>query len=1077
MQKDLGFIIGGGARKSIALNDLDRFFPTLLPGTKRRTVLALYRLVAWTYRCVQLRANGTMSVPWKLSRRGNEDSEVELQNTPYADVDWEWLWWRTEAARLIWGAAYWLKRADGELQWLNPGTMTPVKNTVTGELIGFRQIVGANRRTYPVDQIVYLPTWNPDDDVLPGVADAGVAQPPGALVANANEWTSMFFANGALPLTILSSDRVVPPQEITRLETTWERFKSGIKNAFKTVVLGWGLKPTVIGFPLDKLALPELMQEEKEQISGSFGIPITMLDASAANFATAKQDDVHFYTKTIFPQLRLVRGAVNRQLWWPLNYEMHWQFNEVEAIQQDEAEKAEGIALLMEEMDRQSAAKVLTRPRSVWLAEELWGALGYDFPPDKPDEEPEEPGPAEQMPPNMLERQRRVREITQGVTAAQNKSVDNTAMLASLRRWRRKVKNRKGVADFESENVPEWVSKAVKKRLATQLDTAFDPFLKAIPDIQGGLEATLQRRISAIYTDWLDRITNAALTGMPTDLAPMYTEIQAATEIMYTDAISSGALAQAADLGWGVDYDDLLTEGLEWAGQEGRTLVGRISGTDRKYVDKIRGQLQAGEITEDAAREMIAKAFGKVRASAIAATETTRALAESSFALQADLAAQGVTTVQRWLTAEDERVCFPAGTPVLTKRGYRSIETIKAGELVLTRDGYKRVTAMSARNYSGMMIQVWHESGSFTCTIDHPVWVVEKGWLEAGEIQVGDSLQAFMNQVSRVIRVLQFSIGDTDNLPTPALQEMSLGQVSLGVSVPVGSVNLQGDPMSGQQKVNAVSPHSSFLDILKIKVVKNKADLLLQQGLALKGAITRKAAELAIGIFGLIAKLFAAVATLFVMWRPATLFATVAPNATLFAGEDLPAPLTCNVFGFGKSTSATTDGIAVSDTFGHRKALATLWANFRDRLLFARRFVASPRTELLAALDSTWDKVKLLAALLANAVFARALAFCWLKLHSCRITWHSSPLMMCLSQLYHRLCVKSIPVYNLQVEDVPEYFAGTGRAVLVHNCPICGPLDHTTEDSWLAEFPTGPPAHVNCRCILSVEHTPGAIGA
>jgi len=137
----------------------------------------------------------------------------------------------------------------------------------------------------------------------------------------------------------------------------------------------------------------------------------------------------------------------------------------------------------------------------------------------------------------------------------------------------------------------------------------------------------------------------------------MYTEIQAATEIMYTDAINSGALAQAADLGWGVDYDDLLTEGLEFAGREGATLIGRISGTDRKYIDKIRAQLQAGEITEDAATEMIARAFGKVRASTIAVTETAVGLAGSSFALQADLEAQGVQTVQRWLTAEDERVC------------------------------------------------------------------------------------------------------------------------------------------------------------------------------------------------------------------------------------------------------------------------------------------------------------------------------------------------------------------------------------------------------------------------------------
>ncbi|GAH83549.1 unnamed protein product, partial [marine sediment metagenome] len=55
------------------------------------------------------------------------------------------------------------------------------------------------------------------------------------------------------------------------------------------------------------------------------------------------------------------------------------------------------------------------------------------------------------------------------------------------------------------------------------------------------------------------------------------------------------------------------------------------------------------------------KAFGKARSAAIAITETTRAMAAASDALQADLAAQGVQTVQRWLTAEDERVCPVCG--------------------------------------------------------------------------------------------------------------------------------------------------------------------------------------------------------------------------------------------------------------------------------------------------------------------------------------------------------------------------------------------------------------------------------
>jgi len=37
-------------------------------------------------------------------------------------------------------------------------------------------------------------------------------------------------------------------------------------------------------------------------------------------------------------------------------------------------------------------------------------------------------------------------------------------------------------------------------------------------------------------------------------------------------------------------------------------------------------------------------------------------------------------------------------------------------------------------------------------------------------------------------------------------------------------------------------------------------------------------------------------------------------------------------------------------------------------------------------------------------------------------------------------------------------------------CPICGPLDHTTEETWRQSVPSGPPAHVHCRCRTVVEY-------
>ena len=65
------------------------------------------------------------------------------------------------------------------------------------------------------------------------------------------------------------------------------------------------------------------------------------------------------------------------------------------------------------------------------------------------------------------------------------------------------------------------------------------------------------------------------------------------------------------------------------------------------------------------------------------------------------------------------------------------------------------------------------------------------------------------------------------------------------------------------------------------------------------------------------------------------------------------------------------------------------------------------------------------------------------------------------------------PVYNLQVEDEPEFYA---NGILVHNCPICGPLEGAPKSEWESQFPKGPPAHPNCVLPGNAVSVPGLVG-
>jgi hypothetical protein len=89
--------------------------------------------------------------------------------------------------------------------------------------------------------------------------------------------------------------------------------------------------------------------------------------------------------------------------------------------------------------------------------------------------------------------------------------------------------------------------------------------------------------------------------------------------------------------------------------------------------------------------------------------------------------------------------CFLAGTPVVTPEGWQAIEQIRPGDLVLALDSH---TGLIAANEVSNVLHAWAEDllqvrlagAILALTATHPVWVVGKGWVEAGDLTPGDLL-------------------------------------------------------------------------------------------------------------------------------------------------------------------------------------------------------------------------------------------------------------------------------------------------------------------------------------------------
>ncbi len=92
------------------------------------------------------------------------------------------------------------------------------------------------------------------------------------------------------------------------------------------------------------------------------------------------------------------------------------------------------------------------------------------------------------------------------------------------------------------------------------------------------------------------------------------------------------------------------------------------------------------------------------------------------------------------------RVCFVAGTPLLTPDGAKAIEDFRPGDLLLSRDEYDPEGAVEARAVEevfvrhGQVMYLVVADRRIGTTAEHPFWVRGKGWLPAGEIIAGDHL-------------------------------------------------------------------------------------------------------------------------------------------------------------------------------------------------------------------------------------------------------------------------------------------------------------------------------------------------
>jgi len=84
--------------------------------------------------------------------------------------------------------------------------------------------------------------------------------------------------------------------------------------------------------------------------------------------------------------------------------------------------------------------------------------------------------------------------------------------------------------------------------------------------------------------------------------------------------------------------------------------------------------------------------------------------------------------------------CFPAGTPIATKEGWKPIEKINQDELILGGSGkYRLANIIFKRKFNGNLFRFATENGSAASTPNHRILTL-RGWIRTENLKVGDVL-------------------------------------------------------------------------------------------------------------------------------------------------------------------------------------------------------------------------------------------------------------------------------------------------------------------------------------------------
>jgi hypothetical protein len=317
-----------------------------------------YARVAAAFRAFNLKANTVGNMPFALYRGKTEfDTSAEWQNKVGFLPNPSDLFRLDTLSYMATNTIYNLRTSDA-LGYKAKGLYHAVAVNFTPWLNGagttvdyIERIIGTTheRYTFPDDKRL-VRMWRLDHttELLPSPnTEARAIMNAAGVLYYKNFWIEHFFQRGGIRPTLIAMKGLIDKDSREEKEKSWSDWLLGLgKKAFARVARIYNaeaIDAKPIGDGVGDMKNNTIHADALADIAMGTGMPLSLLMANSANYATAKEEKATWYENDIIPLCNWMAFEYNRQVFEPMGLRLEFHPETLDPQQEDETERAQAM--------------------------------------------------------------------------------------------------------------------------------------------------------------------------------------------------------------------------------------------------------------------------------------------------------------------------------------------------------------------------------------------------------------------------------------------------------------------------------------------------------------------------------------------------------------------------------------------------------------------------------------------------------------------------------------------------------------------------------------------------------------